>query len=179
VLAFDPDGGVHSLMPAIQFGATYHVDGDRVVLRGSIRDWIDTSFRLQHDTLLTSTTAPGSTLAGNWHRSPAGSRGMPSTWQRVNLGASGMEAFMTLRSDSKVVLETGYPVQATFRGDTLTLLLPVDQFPPDSRKMTLVIYLTGDTLRATESGGPTRLMVRKPWGCFALASFDQDARECH
>ncbi len=46
VLDFEQGGDVHSVIPAPQFAAAYHIDGDHLSPRGRIRDWIDTSFSI-------------------------------------------------------------------------------------------------------------------------------------
>jgi hypothetical protein len=165
VLAFAPGGHVHQLMPAPQFQATFKVAAGRVAMRtgdGSA----DSSFVLRGDTLVQA----GQAL---WARVPGAAPHKGSvlgTWAPV--APRPMETFMTLRSDSQVVLEVGFPMEATSHSDTLRLASA--QLPAAS----YVLRQSGDTLHVRDTAGKDHRFVRRPWGCLGIGTFDATASEC-
>ncbi len=78
---------------------------------------------------------------------------------------------MTLRSDRQVVLEVGFPVQATVAGDTLRLA------SSRGRTVSFTVRQAGDTLYV-QNATKQRRLVRRPWGCMGVAQFDAPAAEC-
>ncbi len=163
-VAFTSDGHVHRLMPAPQFQATYRLDGENLVMRAGDGS-VDTSMVARGDTIVAR--------RGPFVRVPGTSSGpyFRGTWVPVTPGP--METFMTLRSDSQVVLEVGFPVEASVHADTLRLTssrLPAASF---------TVRQSGDTLYTKDSAGKERRFVRRPWGCLGIATFDAPAKECH
>ena len=166
VLAFEADGQVHRLMPAPGFRARYEVEGERLELRTG--DGSGASFTLIGDALTSDGRAMYTRVSGAL--SEAG--GLVGTWRWVPGGS--MDQFMTLRSDGQVILEVGFPVQASVNGDTLTIIS--DQLPAVS----FVAYTQGDTLlHLQDAMGKNRLLLRRPWGCFGIEALDALAAECH
>ncbi len=111
VLAFESDGRVHQLIPAPQFEATYSVEAGRLVMRmtdGSV----DTSMTVRGDTLTGAGIGAFARVSG----APQENATVRGTWRLIASGP--MESFTTFRSDGQVVLEVGFPVEATLRGDT-------------------------------------------------------------
>ena len=166
VLVFEPNLRVHQLMAAPQFQATYSFEGEQLVLRHG--DGSSATFVLRGDTLAADGGAAYIRLSGS-----ADETGVGGTWRQVPTG--GMDQFMTLRSDGQVVLEVGFPVQATVSGDTLRLISS-RQLPT----LTFRLYQQGDTLlHLQDAAGKNRLLLRRPWGCFGIGALDAGAAECH
>jgi len=163
VLVFEPNLRVHQLMPAPQYRATYSVEGEQLVLLND--DGSGRTYVLRGDTLAADGRAAYTRLSGS-----ADETGVGGTWVPV-LGGP-MEGFMTLRSDGQVVLEVGFPVQATMSGDTLQLSSTV--LPSAS----YTLYQLGDTLHVEDVTGRHRRFLRRPWGCFGMEAFDAGAAEC-
>lgn len=172
VLVFEPDGRVHRLMPAPQFSATYRVEGEHLVI--DFGDGSRQSYVVRGDTL--ASDGPGAFIRLTDTPHDTGSVG--GTWRFVPGGS--MERFMTLRSDGQVVLEVGFPVQATVSGDTLRLIssqLPTLTFQLPT--LTFRLYQQGDTLlHLQDAAGKNRLLLRRPWGCFGIEALDARAAEC-
>ena len=165
VLVFEPDGRVHRLMPAPQFSATYRVEGEHLVIENG--DGSRLSYVVRGDTL--ASDGPGAFIRLTDTPHDTGSVG--GTWRFVPGGS--MERFMTLRSDGQVVLEVGFPVQATVSGDTLRLIS--SQLPT----LTFRLYQQGDTLiHLQDAAGKNRLLLRRPWGCLGIEALDARAAEC-
>jgi len=158
-LSIDADGTVRPFILAPQFSATYKVDAGRVVATAG--DGSVETFTLQGDTLL----APGNVAL----KRVSTTQEMPKdnvqgTWSMAG-GPSG-SMFMTFRSDGQVILEVAPPGPATkLNGDALTL-----------NNKNFTVRQTNDALYL-EDGAASRRFVRRPWGCFGLASEAQVA-EC-
>ena len=163
VLVFEPNLRVHRLMPA-PFQATYSVEGEQLVLR--FGDGSSATFVLRGDTLAAVGGAAYIRLSGS-----ADETGVGGTWRQVPGGS--MDQFMTLRSDGQVVLEVGFPVQATVSADTLQL--SSTRFP----SVSFTLYQLGDTLHVEDATGKHRRFLRRPWGCFGIEAFEAGAAECH
>ena len=163
ILHVETTGTVRPYVPAPQFGATYKVAGDRVVLIGS--DQSTQELVLQGDTL----TIKGGKGGVELTRMPGGASTSgkvtnPGTW--VQKPSETRFAIWTFRSDGQVILEVSLPKTATtLTGDTLALL-----------EKTYTVREANDEL-ILEEGGTTRCFVRRPWGCFGT-KFDGDAAEC-
>lgn len=166
VLDIEADGAVHRLIPAPQFSATYRVEGRRLVMRAGDGS-VDSSFALQGDTLLLD----GKPALARLSRMPAQSASVGGTWRPLAAGAAATtESFMTFRSDGQVVLEVGFPVQATVTGDTLRLVSAQGPSSFTVRQATDTLYLS--------DGNRQRRFVRRPWGCLGMRQFDAPAVEC-
>ena len=164
VLVFEPNLRVHRLMPAPQFQATYSVEGEQLVLR--MGDGSSATFVLRGDTLAADGGAAYIRLSGS-----ADETGVGGTWRQVPGGSR--DQFMTLRSDGQVVLEVGFPVQATVSADTLQLS------SPGLPSVSFTLYQLGDTLHVEDATGKHRRFLRRPWGCFGIEAFEAGAAECH
>jgi len=165
VLDFEPNLRVHQLIRAPQFQATYSVEGEQLVMHTG--DGSSATFVLRGDTLTSDGGAAYIRLSGSADETG----GVGGTWRQVPGGP--MEQFMTLRSDGQVVLEVGFPVQATMSGDTLRLMST--RFPSVSFRL----YQLGDTLHVETATGKHLRFLRRPWGCFGIEASEAGAAECH
>jgi hypothetical protein len=158
-LSIDADGTVRPFIPAPQFSATYKVDAGRVVATAS--DGSVQAFTPQGDTLL----GPGNVALKRVSTAQEPPKdNVQGTWAMDNARSGSM--FMTFRSDGQVILEVAPPGSATkLNGDALTL-----------NNKNFTVRQTNDALYL-EEGTTSRRFVRRPWGCFGLASEAQVA-EC-
>jgi hypothetical protein len=170
ILDFEPDGNVHRLMLAPQFQASYRVERTHLFMRA--RDGsVDSSVTIRGDTLISRTGALTRVAAP-----PHDTVNSHGTW-RSSYGP--MERFITLRSDGQVILEVGFPTQATWRADTLRFASMQASPSFTLPAVWFTLRLAGDTLQVQDSVGSNRRFVRRPWGCIGNAKLDGSAAECH
>ena len=166
VIAFSPDGHVHRLIPAPKFQATFRLEAGHIVMRASDGS-VDDSMVPHADTIVRNGRAAFVRAADFPGRPPA----VLGTW--VSVGMPPLEMFMTLRSDSQVVIEVGVQMVASLHADTLRLTstqVPAAWF---------TVRQVGDTLHVSDATGRARRFVRRPWGCLGVGTFDMPASECH
>ena len=169
VLQFEPHGQVRQLMTP-QFGTTYSVQAERVIIRHADGS-VDSTYALRGDTLLRA----GHAVMVRVSRTMPDTSGVSGTWIPLASRAAErfLEYFYTFRSDGQAVLEAAFPVHASLRGDTLELVARRGQ------RRLYTLRAAGDTLRVSDAAGRERRLVRRPWGCFGIATFDGPAVECH
>jgi len=159
VLQIDADDTVRLFIPAPQFSATYRIDGAKVIATagdGSVQ-----TFTLKDGVLVQNESAKLTRVARP--DAPADSSDPRGTWAATGPRPMGM--FMTLRSDSQVILEVSTEAATKIEGDTLKL-----------HDQTFTVRFAKDEL-FLDGNGKSRRFVRRPWGCFGLPS-DAKAAEC-
>jgi hypothetical protein len=157
VLYFKPTGELLEMTPMPQFGATYQLDGQRLILTSTAGplgpDPRPMILTLEGDVI----HFDGKPMLRRIKGLAARGTGVRGTWQHL-LEYGGMEQFWTFRSDGQVILEAGFAGKQSLTGNTLKL-----------GRGSFVLTRSGDQLDVKGQGKEFRF-IRRPWGCFGVPS---------